>query len=244
MRAASPWNPRFLAGLSLMALLSLSALSARADVFSLFPLSHAGGGGSGEAMEAKLLWSEPVTINGIDASLGISILDIGIDECAAKLKKAYPNGKSARSRDSIVFETTAGKGLKERLFFVAMPGIYPIMQFSMKVPDSLSTSKPQWPASMPLPSSSKPISVMSFPKRNSDYGLFSSDMPSSQCLQEISSAFKSNGWMRMDEEPASARSSGNGGVYLSSDSTKIAIASVSDSPDGGSKGAIYMRPLK
>ena len=227
-----------------LASLFLFANPALTDVFSLWPFPHSGGSGSSEALNPKLLWSEPVTINGVDASLGISILDMELDACASQLKSAYPDGKSVRSKASLVFETPAGNGFKERLLLVAMPGIHPVMQFSMRVPDKLAAVKPDWPSAMPLPPSSTPLVVMNFPKRNSDYGLFSSNFAPSQSLSEISASFKANGWARMDETPASASSSGNGGVFLNSDSSKIAIVGVSSEPDGGSRGAIYMRPLK
>jgi hypothetical protein len=123
---------------------------------------------------------------------------------------------------------------------VELPGIYPVMQFSMELPASLP-EKPQWPAEIPLPSSSQAVTVMQFPKRGSTYGLFSSSLTPEEALAELRRSMISSGWKAAGGDGGSHESGGE--VYLREKPLEISIVGASSDENGKTRGSVYTRAL-
>ena len=229
---------------TLLALLLAGAQDLRADVFSLFQSPVRSGtwsnGAAAEVLGAKKLWSEPVLINGSEVSLGMSLVDSSFESCIFQLRSSFPKASYAGNSDSLVMETKLDNGRRLRLFLVQMPGIYPVIQFSMEIPADLS-STPQWPSNIPLPPSSTPVTVMQFPNRGSTYGLFSSALSPDQALAELRKSMLSNGWHVAGDDGGSNESGGD--IYLKDRPLEITIVGANAGQDGKTKGSVYTRSI-
>ena len=237
---------RRLTALAALLALPLAAPAARADVFSLWsfqPSPHSGSWSSSAAADAlsqKKLWSEPVVVNGSEVSLGISLLDTEFESCVFQLRSAFPKASYAGNSSSLLMETKLDGGRRLRLFIVSLPGIYPVVQFTMELPSTLPAN-PQWPSNLPLPPSSKPLTVMQFPNRGSAYGLFSSALTPDQALSEMRKSMVSGGWHPTGGDGGSNESGGD--VYMHEHPFEISIVGAGAGADGVTRGSVYTRAL-
>jgi hypothetical protein len=128
--------------------LLLAACAAQADVFSLWssfrPSSSQGASAAASSAEemlaAKKLWTEPVVVNGSELGLGIALVDADFETCAARLREAYPKAPCAGNADELLMEIKLENGRRLRVYIVRMPGIGPVMQFTMELPSKLAQS--------------------------------------------------------------------------------------------------------
>ena len=238
--------PHLMTLLASLLLLPLASPEARADVFSLWSFQPSGRSGSWSSAAAvdllsqKKLWSEPVIVNGSDVSLGISLVDTEFETCVFELRSAFPKASYAANANSLLMETKLEGGRRLRLYIISIPGIYPVIQFTMELPPTLSPN-PQWPSSIPLPPSSTPLTVMQFPNRGSSYGLFSSALSPDQALSEMRKSMVSGGWRPAGGDGGSNESAGD--VYLRERPLEISIVGANSGEDGVTRGSVYTRAL-
>lgn len=221
------------------------AFEASADIFSLWSLQPSARSGSwpssaaADVLSQKKLWAEPVIVNGSEVSLGISLVDTEFDSCVFQLRSAYPKASYAGNSSSMLMEAKLDGGRRLRLFIVSLPGIYPVIQFTMELPPSMPN--PQWPQSLPLPPSSTPLTVMQFPNRNSSYGLYSSELSPDQALSEMRKSLVAGGWRPAGGDGGSNESGGD--VYMRERPFEIAIVGANADEKGVTRGSIYTRAI-
>jgi len=211
-----------------------------AEVFSLWPLSGAGGG-TDEALRPSKLWSENVIVDGHSLEMSVSLLQNKLDVCYANLRKLYPDASFAANRNSLLVEFKQKNGTRRRLYLLSLEGVYPTIQFSMELP--AGPMKPaDWPQEFPLPAGARPITTMHFPKRNAVYGAFSSDYDVSQTLPDVVASLKANGWQSVTAEHRDVFS-GTGEVFLKNSPSSILVIGFTPKKKGGCVGTLYQRKL-
>jgi len=216
----------------------------RAEVFSLWPFSQGGGGGTvgtGEVLNPKKLWTEPVVINGTDVSLGVALVETPIGDCMRQLKGAYPKASFAKNSSSILMESLAN-GKRMRLFLVSLGPSAPSLQFSMEIPQG-ERKVPDWIPEMPLPPASTPVTVMSFPNRGSAYGFFSSRLKPEEAVAEMRKNMAAAGWRRGSGDEALGDSTA-GETFFRDNPLQIAIVGAAGLEDGSTRGSVYLRSIK
>ena len=218
-------------------------LSASAEVFSLWPFS-----GHDERMSASPdsllrpsnLWTEKIKANGMDLNLRVALISTPFKNCMALLRQNYPNAKFAANQKNIIMERKLPDGSRERTLLVAIDGIYPVMQFTMVLPEKQSVAK-DWPREFPLLSGAKPLSVMYFPKRGAVYGMFHAPTNVRTALPQMISQLNSRGWQAVSNE--NMLGTGTGEVFLNEAKKEILIIGFSNSADGsGCIGSLYKKP--
>ena len=231
--------------LALAAAIGILPCATHADVFSLWPTMPSGkssswpGGAAADALNPKKLWTEPLVLNGVDSSMGIALVDSSFESCVFQLRSAYPKASFAGNGNSLLMEAKLESGRRMRLFVIQMPGIYPVIQFTMEVPEKIPTS-PKWPSTLPLPSGATPITVMEFPKRGSSYGFFSCPQSKEQASIEMKQQFVSSGWRAMGSD-TNEKGGSSGDVFIHSTPPEIAIVGVSTDEAGQTRGSVYSR---
>ncbi len=228
--------------------LLLAACAAQADVFSLWssfrPSSSQGASAAASSAEemlaAKKLWTEPVVVNGSELGLGIALVDADFETCAARLREAYPKAPCAGNADELLMEIKLENGRRLRVYIVRMPGIGPVMQFTMELPSKLAQT-PQWPAELPLPPSSTPLTVMRFPNRSSVYGYFSSALSPDQALADMRKNLLSSGWKVAGDDGGSNVSGGD--FYLKEKPLSVSIVGANADENGQTRGSAYSRKI-
>lgn len=228
--------------LILSCLLVLSA-SLFAEVFSLWPFK-----GHDERMNNSAesflnpaeLWSEKIKANGQDLEMKVALISSPLNVCLEQLKKNFPKAKFAVNSKNVVMERPLPKGGRERLLLISMDGIYPVMQFSMILPDHALTPK-DWPKEFPLIPGARPVNVMYFPQRNAVYGMFKGEFPVRSALPMLTSRLQSSGWVPVSNE--NARGTGTGEVFLNESKKEILIIGFTEENGGnGCLGTLYKRP--
>lgn len=218
-------------------------LSASAEVFSLWPFS-----GHDERMSRSVdsllnpsvLWSEKIKANGTDLTLRIALISTPFKYCLEALRKNYPKAKFAANNKNVIMERKLPEGGRERTLLIAIDGIYPVMQFSMVLPDHALVPK-DWPREFPLLPGAKPVNVMYFPKRNAVYGMFRTSMRMQTALPQMISQLRSRGWQAVSNE--NSQGSGSGEIFLNEATKEILIIGFSNQADGsGCTGTLYKKP--
>ncbi len=223
----------------------LPSAELRADVFSLWPFSQGSGGvstGNGEIMNPKRLWTEPVLINGRDVSLGVSIVETPFSDCMRQLKAIYPKSSFAGNSSSLLMDVPLEGGRRLRLYLVSLGEASPSLQFTMEIPPG-PARVPDWIPGLPMPPSSTPVTVMSFPKRGSSYGFFSSGLSPEQAISEMRKSMLASGWRQAGGDEAAGDSS-SGETFIRDKPLEIAIVGASSMDDGSTRGSVYLRSIK
>ena len=214
-----------------------------AEVFSLWPFA-----GHDERMSSSAesllnpaeLWSEKIKVNGQDLEMKAALISSPLNVCLKLLREKFPDAKFAANEKNVVMERPLKNGGRERILLVSMDGIYPVMQFSMILPDHALTPK-DWPREFPLLPGAKPVNVMYFPKRNAVYGMFRSPMNVRTALPQLTSQLKSRGWQPMSAE--NSRGTGTGEVFLNESKKELLIIGFSNQENGsGCTGTLYKKP--
>ena len=188
-------------------------LSASAEVFSLWPFS-----GHDERMSASP-----------DSLLRPSNL------WTEKIK-----AKFAANQKNIIMERKLPDGSRERTLLVSIDGIYPVMQFTMVLPEKQSVAK-DWPREFPLLPGATPVTVMYFPKRSAVYGMFRSPGNVRTVLPQMIAQLGSKGWQAVSNE--NMMGTGTGEVFLNEAKKEILILGFSNTSDGsGCIGTLYKKP--
>ncbi len=224
-----------------IALLLLFVQAAYAEVFTLAPFSGAGKGDPTDFLHPLNLWTEPVIINGAHASLKISALEVGLGISVDQLRRNYPNAKILKNENSALVEFKDADGGKTRIYLVELGGVYPVVQFSMDLPDKIPDT-PSWPRELPLPPDSTPVSTMEFPNRKSSYGNFKTSLPADAAMDSITMQLRAEGW-----EPFGSHNNpmtkSKGDVFIGKNPLRMMAVSFSENAKGEVSGSIYMRPL-
>lgn len=227
----------------LSVLFSLTALSLAAEVFSLWPFS-----GHDERMNRPTdsllnpaeLWSEQVKVNGKDLNMRVALVSTPLDFCLKTLRKNFPNAKFAANAKNVVMERKLPNGFRERTLLIAIDGMYPVMQFTMVLPNH-ALNPGDWPKEFPLLPGAKPVNVMYFPKRNAVYGTFQAPMNVRNALPIMISRLQASGWTAISGE--NAQGSGTGEIFLNESKKEILIIGFSNEENGsGCMGTLYKKP--
>ena len=218
-------------------------LTASAEVFSLWPfsghderMSHS----TDALLNPSVLWSEKIKANGMALEMRVALISTPFDFCLKTLRKHYPDAKFAGNEKNVVMERKLPSGGRERVLLIAVDGIYPVMQFTMVLPDKALVPK-DWPREFPLLPGAVPVNVMYFPKRNAVYGMFRSPMNVRTALPQLTSQLKSRGWQPMSAE--NSRGTGTGEVFLNESKKELLIIGFSNQENGsGCTGTLYKKP--
>lgn len=220
-------------------------VSANAEVFTLWPFSKGEKGGEelSGALQPVELWTEPVIINGVSVGMKIGLLENDLRTSFGLLHKLYPKAVKTWNANSLLMEIQKKDGKKERLYLVELGGIYPVIQFSIQLPEKIPSSF-SWPSELPLPAGAEPLSCIQFPKRKSSYGHFLSSFVLEQSLTMLRNELEADGWKAVTKESASGGLSGKGEMFMKTSPLSIMIVSFSESEDGTVKGSVYTRSIK
>jgi hypothetical protein len=220
--------------------------SVNAEVFSLWPFSKSqdnqGGTGSGPRyFKPYNLPTEPVTINGVDLELKMSLLDTDFLQYLSEIKKQYPGIKLSRNQTEALLEMKLKGGGRRRILLVKMDSKFPVIQFSLDLPEKMP-KKFDWPPELPVPFGTDPVSCIVFPDRQSSFGKFKAPDRSENLFQVIRGQLESSGW-----KPVSGKTmeyGTYGGVFLKSPPLSFIVINLTDNEAGGCKGSIYLKQLK
>lgn len=217
-------------------------LTLSAEVFSLWPFSghdERMNRSSDSVLTPTELWSEQIKVNGEDLNIRVALISTPLNVCLKTLQKSFPDAKFAANSKNIVMERKLPKGGRERILLISIDGIYPVMQFSMILPDRAVTPK-DWPKEFPLLPGSKPVNVMYFPKRKATYGMFRTTMNLRTALPLMTSRLQSAGWNPVSNE--NMYGTGTGEIFLNESKKEILIIGFSESENGGCAGTLYKKP--
>ena len=170
----------------------------------------------------------------------VALISSPLELCLKSLRKNFQDAKFAANSKNVVMERKLPKGGRERTLLIAIDGMYPVMQFTMVLPDH--ALKPgDWPREFPLLPGAKPINVMYFPKRNAVYGTFQAPMNVRNALPQMISRLQSSGWAPVSGE--NSQGNGTGEIFLNESKKEILIIGFSDAEDGsGCMGTLYKKP--
>ncbi len=218
----------------------------RGEIYDLWPFAKGAGNLSpaGETLPSKKFWKEPIRVNGTSMQMDVSLLDMRLTDAVAVLKKTFPEAKFAHNSNSILFTQEQKNGRIRRIYLVALPGVDPVLQFTMEIPaEGRAAKASDWPKEIPLLSGAKNISVMSFPNRKSDWAsCYLPGMTKPQLVSEMSLRLKKEGWEPAAGEIADPfRSTGD--VFFKEKPFRILLLSVAQQKEGVLLN-IYTRPVK
>ena len=220
-----------------------AVLSANAEVFSLWPFSGHDERqkiSSDSLLHPAELWSERINVNGEDLNMRVALISTPLNACLKTLRASYPDAQFAANSKNVVMERKLPGGGRERILLISVDGVYPVMQFSMILPER-SVQPKDWPKEFPLLPNAVPVNVMYFPKRNAVYGMFRSPMSVRTALPLLSSRLQSEGWSPVSNE--NAFGSGTGEIFLNEKKKEILIIGFSELEDGsGCHGTMYKKP--
>ena len=209
-----------------------SANYAYSDVFTLAPFKGGKPWGA-DILGGAELWQEPLNVNGLDVSMKLTLIDKDIVDSCRILKQSFPDAVFKINGESVFVEIKRENGGVERLYLVyAGGGLYPVIQFSMELPDKIPAN-PEWPAELPAVSPDKITSVINLPDRNTLYGTFVSQLSSEQIYSDISAKMSASGWTSPDK-----------GIYLKNDPVSLILVTVTGDDAGRSHVAVLRRLLR
>ena len=231
----------------ILSVLALSAAhSINAEVFTLWPFGKSNSGGAdepGHALGGTKLWDEPVCINGYNTSLSITLLESDLYTYISRLRSLYPDGIFSANKNALLMTVKQKDGSRIRIYLLqtGTEGNYPVIQFSMRLPDKLP-DRFTWPSQLPLPSGAKPLNYMNFPDKKLYYGSFSSNNSASQSVGEMKQQLLSSGWQNVSKGTF-PQSSQCGDILLKNKPLSIAVLSAGES-EGKCNGSVMVQPLK
>ena len=221
--------------------LCLTPWFCQADVFSIWPTSTGkGGGGTNDpenALRSREIMVEPVTINEVQLSLRVALIDMRLEELLELLRKLFPGAEFAANSNSILVKIKDTSGRETRLLLVYLGTGFPIIQFSMQLPEKFPENI-QWPSELPMTADGVPVKYMYFPKRDAWYGSFKTVVSSSQALSEIAGKLSTDGWSPFTGE-ANSGIDGKGEIFLKKNPFSIMLVNFSDNI-----GSVYTRRTK
>lgn len=226
---------------SFFVILCLTACCCQADVFSIWPASSGKGGGGvndpENALRPREIMVEPVTINGIQLSLRVALIDMRLEELLELLRKLFPGAEFAANTNSILVKIKDTSGRETRLLLVYLGTGFPIIQFSMLLPEKFPQNI-QWPAELPMTAAGVPVKYMYFPKREAWFGSFKTVASSGQALSEIAGKLSTDGWSPFTGE-ANSGIDAKGEIFLKKNPFSIMLVNFSDGI-----GSVYTRRTK
>ena len=205
--------------------------SLQADVFTL-GLFRGGKSWGADVLGGAKLWTEKMKINGIETGMRLTLLDKDLDECFRIMKNQFPDAKFLANKESILVEIKREKGIIERLYLVNIGGVYPVLQFSIEIPEKMP-KEPDWPENLPLPPGSFPKKVIELPERGTIYGSYVSSISAKRVLNDADATMTSDGW-----------SSAGKGVYLKDKPMRIVLVTAIEDENGKTHGSVIKRKLK
>lgn len=232
----------------------IASSAAKADVFSLWPFGENGTAASGgrtpadlsAILEPKKFWDEDVIINGERLKLNIALVELPVSDAVRLLRSSFPDAPMAANEYSILMEQTMENGKRRRLFLLAMPGVAPLLQFTMDLPSSSSPSRVKqnsdWPGEFPLPAGSYDLLSMRFPKRSATYGVFSSPYGREQVLAELTGNLKASSWIPVSSESKDGTPGAGGEFFMRESPPSLMLVGTVPSKQG-TRVTMYMRPL-
>ncbi len=219
-------------------------LPVRAEVFSLWPF-RGGDAWMSDSEDMLLspakLWTEKITVNSVPVEMNISLVSMTFEKCAELLFKTYRNARFAANSDTLVMERKLPDGHRLRTLLVKVSGVYPVIQFSMILPEG-RTGRADWPSEFPLPPGAQPVTVMHFPSRNASFGMFRSNESASVCLSSVAASLRDSGWTPVTAEHGDSFS-GTGEIFLKKNPAMMMVIGFSRD-SGVTTGSLYMRPAK
>lgn len=218
------------------------------EVFTLWPFNrnktkdHKVQYEPSQLLDSRHLWDEPVIVNGIKTSLGVSIIERDYRECLFQLKSVYPKAFFAENATSIFAEFKLKNGSLRRLYLINMGSKSPVMQFTMdldgKIPDKFD-----WPDELPLFPGGTPLACIQLTDRDAFYGNFTANVSVEQSASTMKTSLISQGWKPATGEDF-ATYGASGDVYIKESPLRILLTSFTEDKNGEIKGSIYTRPLK
>lgn len=213
-----------------------------AKVFDLIRFFKGSSMDINELLGDKRIMNEPVTINGVPTTLHVGIIDVSLKEYAIKLRSMNPKLRIKSSKNSIYYKKNLGNGMNELHYLTQVSDKYPVVHFSMKMPQKMPETIP-WPKELPIPGSAKADLTLTFNKRGSTFASFTTILSPKQAEQEITNTLLGAGW----EEPGGSTqqfTSETGGVFFNPNERKMLIVSFLGINNGTVTGSIYMKPIK
>lgn len=255
-RGRHVFSPSAAAGRILLLLFFFCIVSsaAKADVFSLWPFGENGTAASGgrkpadlsAILDPKKFWDEDVIINGERLKLNIALVELPVSDAVRLLRSSFPDAPLAANEYSILMEQSMENGKRRRLFLLSMPGVAPLLQFTMDLPSSSSASRVKqnldWPGEFPLPAGSYDLLSMRFPKRNATYGVFSSPYGREQVLAELAGNLKASSWIPVSSESKDGTPAAGGEFFMRESPPALMLVGTVPSKQG-TRVTLYMRPL-
>lgn len=210
----------------------------------VYTLGTGGGAGSGnffESLNPHKLWNEPVIINGVSTGITISLLDSDLKSSMEWIKKLFPDARLSSNPGAALIELKKN-GVRKRIYLVQLNGVFPVVQFSMEIPDNIPNVF-LWPKELPLPSDADPINCIRLPDRNAVYGHFVSSWSPEQMSSDINAKLMADGWHRVSGEDSEEYAQKEGDVFMKESPLKIMVISFSENTNGENKGSIYLQNL-
>ncbi|OGV53259.1 MAG: hypothetical protein A2017_06230 [Lentisphaerae bacterium GWF2_44_16] len=237
---------KFVFIISFLAVSFYVSLSVEAEVFTLWPFGKSNSGGAdgpSHALGGTKLWDEPVCINGYNTSLSITLLESDLYNYISRLRSLYPDGIFSANKNALLMTVKHKDGARTRIYLLqtGTDGNYPVIQFSMKLPDKLP-DRFTWPSQLPLPSGAKPLNYMNFPDKKLYYGTFSANSSAEQSVGEMKQQLLSSGWQNVSKGTF-PQSSQCGDILIKNKPLSIAILSAGES-EGKCKASVMVQPLK
>lgn len=212
-------------------ILFVNVFSLKADVFTLGPF-RGGKSWGADVLSGSKLWTEKMKINGVHTGMRLTLLDKDLDECFRIMKNKFPEAKFVANKESILLEIKREKGILERLYLVNIGGVYPVLQFSIEIPEKMP-KEPDWPEALPLPPGSFPKTVIELTERGTIYGSYVSSISARRALNDADSTMTSDGWSSVGK-----------GVYLKDKPMRIVIVTATEDGNGKTHGSVIKRKLK
>ncbi len=228
----------------LLLISALFLLPLRGEVFTLWPFSGGGASASGSLAREipgikDPLFSEAMTVNGINLNMTVSPVDIAFTELLEYLLNRFKPENLRTGSDEIRVAYKIGDNTVERWLFVNSGPGKPVTLFRVSSPESIPQPK-DWPAALPpLPDGAIPTQVIYFPGRKASYGSFQNAGASKeQSMRQLNDQLKAQGWQPVGKE-GEPQINGTGDIFIRRKPRQILWA---DFGELGT-GAFYTKPF-
>lgn len=226
-----------------LSLLFLLVPAAEGEVFLLWPWK-----GSGDAdpqirmagipgISSAPLYSEKLTVNGVQLELEAFAVNLGFAELEGWLKARLRPENLSRVGDTIRVTFRLPDHFLERWLLIDSGPDKPVSAFRIAAPEKLPAAS-DWPPELPpLPAGATPVQVIHLEGRDGWYGAFSGGSAEpEQGLRTVSDRLRNEGWTAVGNE-ARPSIGGTGDLFLRA--RPRTLLWVSFTRDGG---AFYARP--
>ncbi len=227
-------------------LLALVTAPLYAEVYTLWPFRNKPADLSlfTEQNRPKKFWTEQIRVNGKDLTLEIFLLDMKLTDLAKMVSAGLaPEIQVMHGAQSMLLQEKQQDGSMKRVYYLALTGIQPVLQFQMRLPaERLKPSRQDWPALLPYMEDAEDVTCMEFPVRNAFYGAFQiKERPLSAVLEEAAAKITALGWERVSRETDQVFA-GKGEVFMKNNPQSILILGV-NGESGSVRVSMYARPL-